>query len=92
MLFANCGIDFLFSQAILKLDPGATDAESSVTAPVGHRVRCALVGHDWRRAIAPREGFYLRCRRCWISREEADAAAGRDADRWSGTTASHTHA
>ena len=26
------------------------------------------MGHDWRRAIAPRQGYYLRCRRCWVNR------------------------
>jgi hypothetical protein len=28
-----------------------------------------LFGHDWRRAIDPREGYYQRCRRCWMARE-----------------------
>ena len=40
-----------------------------MTAPFGNRVRCTVFGHDWRRAIAPREGYYLRCRRCWISEQ-----------------------
>jgi hypothetical protein len=40
-----------------------------MTAPFGNRVRCTLFGHDWRRAIGPRQGYYLRCRRCWISEE-----------------------
>ena len=29
-----------------------------------------ITGHDWRRAIGPRHGYYLRCRRCWISEQE----------------------
>ncbi|MEK6276735.1 MAG: hypothetical protein AABM29_01820 [Actinomycetota bacterium] len=41
-----------------------------VTAPLSQRLRCAITGHDWRRAIAPREGHYLRCRRCWTNRFE----------------------
>jgi hypothetical protein len=40
-----------------------------MTAPFGNRVRCTLFGHDWRRAIGPRQGYYLRCRRCWISEQ-----------------------
>lgn len=24
-------------------------------------------GHDWRTAIGPRDGFFLRCRRCYAS-------------------------
>jgi hypothetical protein len=40
-----------------------------MTAPLGRRVRCTLFGHDWRRAIGPREGNYLRCRRCWVSEQ-----------------------
>ncbi len=56
-----------------------------MTAPIGQRVRCALFGHDWRRAIGPREGYYFRCRRCCIAEhadeldhltEEAHAAQG----------------
>lgn len=39
-----------------------------MTAPVTQRIRCLLGGHDWRRAIAPRQGYYLRCRRCWVHR------------------------
>ena len=39
-----------------------------MTAPVTQRIRCFVAGHDWRRAIAPREGYYLRCRRCWVHR------------------------
>jgi hypothetical protein len=35
-----------------------------------------ITGHDWRRAIGPRQGYYLRCRRCWITEhEEAKAEA-----------------
>jgi hypothetical protein len=45
-----------------------------MTAPFGNRVRCTIFGHDWRRAIGPREGYYLRCRRCWVS-EQPDAPA-----------------
>jgi prophage protein DUF1660 len=45
-----------------------------MTAPLGNRVRCTLFGHDWRRAIGPREGYYLRCRRCWISEQVEDHA------------------
>ncbi|HWB70439.1 MAG TPA: DUF1660 family phage protein [Solirubrobacterales bacterium] len=45
-----------------------------MTAPLGQRVRCALFGHDWRRAIGPREGFYFRCRRCWVSEEAEEQA------------------
>ena len=45
-----------------------------MTAPVSQRVRCLLTGHDWRRAIAPREGYYLRCRRCWIQRPVEEPA------------------
>ena len=33
-----------------------------------------MTGHDWRRAIAPREGYYLRCRRCWVNRPVDEAA------------------
>jgi hypothetical protein len=29
-----------------------------------------ITGHDWRRAIGPRQGYYLRCRRCWITEQE----------------------
>ena len=39
-----------------------------MVAPVTQRLRCLVTGHDWRRAIAPREGYYLRCRRCWVHR------------------------
>jgi prophage protein DUF1660 len=47
-----------------------------MTAPFGNRVRCTLFGHDWRRAIGPRQGYYLRCRRCWISEQpEAETHA-----------------
>jgi len=24
-------------------------------------------GHDWRQAIGPRDGFFLRCRRCYAT-------------------------
>jgi hypothetical protein len=44
-----------------------------MTAPVSQRVRCIVTGHDWRRAIAPREGYYLRCRRCWTNRPVDEA-------------------
>jgi hypothetical protein len=24
-------------------------------------------GHDWRQAIGPRDGFFMRCRRCYAT-------------------------
>lgn len=45
-----------------------------MTAPVREKVRCMVTGHDWRRAIAPRDGYYLRCRRCWVSRAVDESA------------------
>ena len=50
-----------------------------MTAPLGQRIRCALSGHEWRRAIGPREGYYLRCRRCWITEQEEPQAHVHDA-------------
>ncbi len=41
-----------------------------MTAPLAQRIRCLFSGHDWRRAIGPRQGYYLRCRRCWITEQE----------------------
>jgi hypothetical protein len=41
-----------------------------MTAPLSQRLRCLITGHDWRRAIGPRHGHYLRCRRCWVTEEE----------------------
>lgn len=46
------------------------------------RVRCIVQGHDWRRAIGPREGYYLRCRRCWSNRPVDEAGERRDAAQW----------
>ncbi len=43
-----------------------------MTAPFSQRLRCLISGHDWRRAIGPRQGYYLRCRRCWISEQEEE--------------------
>ena len=56
--------------------------DSEVTAPFTQKVRCLVAGHDWRRAIAPREGYYLRCRRCWVNRpvEEAGERSDRSWD------------
>jgi hypothetical protein len=45
-----------------------------MTAPFAKRVRCTLFGHDWRRVIGPREGYYKRCRRCWISEQLEEQA------------------
>jgi hypothetical protein len=50
-----------------------------MTAPLGQRVRCAISGHDWRRAIGPREGYYLRCRRCCISEQVDEMAHSEEA-------------
>ena len=53
-----------------------------MTAPVTQRIRCLVTGHDWRRAIAPREGYYLRCRRCWTNRPVEESAEQSESD-WS---------
>jgi hypothetical protein len=63
-----------------------------MTAPVGQRVRCIVFGHDWRRAIGPRDGFYLRCRRCWVSRQEEEREATQDGEPWSPSGAAQRHA
>jgi hypothetical protein len=41
-----------------------------MNASLKNRVRCAFFGHDWRQAIGPRQGHYLRCGRCWASEDE----------------------
>jgi hypothetical protein len=38
-----------------------------VTAPISQKLRCMFSGHDWRQAIGPRDGFFLRCRRCYAT-------------------------
>jgi hypothetical protein len=48
-------------------------------------LRCALFGHDWRRAIAPREGYYFRCRRCWVSRFDEPSKAEAAESTWRGS-------
>ncbi|MGZ8665635.1 MAG: hypothetical protein ACXWZM_00835 [Solirubrobacterales bacterium] len=50
-----------------------------MNAPVRNRVQCVFLGHDWRQAIDPREGFYERCRRCWKARHAEDSAEPRRA-------------
>ena len=37
----------------------------TVTAPISQKLRCMFSGHDWRTAIGPRDGYFLRCRRCY---------------------------
>ena len=60
-----------------------------MNAPVTQRLRCLLTGHDWRRAIAPREGYYLRCRRCWTNRPVEES--GEESDpRWAAAVDSAT--
>ncbi len=49
-----------------------------MTAPIGQRIKCVLVGHDWRKAISPRDGFYVRCRRCWCAKAECTSTGVTD--------------
>ena len=64
-----------------------------MTAPLKEKVRCMVTGHDWRRAIAPRDGYYLRCRRCWVSRAVEEQAEQVDGNNWAtGRPATHSHA
>ncbi len=57
-----------------------------------------MFGHDWRRAIAPKEGYYLRCRRCWVSREPDQVAEQSESPSWGpphhqhSVESGHTHA
>ena len=54
---------------------------------MSQRVRCVVTGHDWRRAIAPRQGYYLRCRRCWNHRPVDDAVEQVEKPSWVQTPA-----
>jgi hypothetical protein len=51
-----------------------------------------ITGHDWRRAIGPRQGYYLRCRRCWITeQEEVEAEAAAPASDLQSSTLQRQH-
>jgi hypothetical protein len=42
--------------------------KTTVNAPISKKLRCMVSGHDWRRTIGPRDGFFERCRRCYSTR------------------------